>query len=103
MDSDAKVLEQARKLLAEGLECEVYPRCDTHESVQDVIQRLRTSDQSLARRLIIGGFTLDPIEYEGIEQACESCMYYLVHRQYCELPELDVPVGPKWSCRLWRI
>ena len=103
MAEDAVVLEQARKLLDGVLECEVFPRCDTHELVQDVIQRLRNSDHSLEQRLIIGGFTLEPIEYEGIEQACDTCMYYLVHRQYCELPELDVPVGPKWSCRLWRI
>jgi hypothetical protein len=30
-------------------------------------------------------------------------MYYKVHRRYCELPELDFPVEPEWSCRLWRI
>ena len=38
-----------------------------------------------------------------IEQACETCMYYKVHRRYCELPELELPVEPEWSCRLWRI
>jgi hypothetical protein len=26
-----------------------------------------------------------------------------VHRRFCELPELMLPVEPQWSCRLWRI
>jgi hypothetical protein len=30
-------------------------------------------------------------------------MYYQVHRRFCELPELMVPVEPGWSCRLWRL
>src|SRR5277367_840631 len=53
--------------------------------------------------LVIGGFTLEMVEHGGFEQACESCMYYQVHRRWCELPELDLPVEPEWSCRLWRI
>jgi hypothetical protein len=34
---------------------------------------------------------------------CQECMYYLVHRKWCDLPELFVPVEPDWYCRLWRI
>jgi hypothetical protein len=30
-------------------------------------------------------------------------MYYLLHRKFCELPELALPVEPTWSCKLWRI
>jgi hypothetical protein len=30
-------------------------------------------------------------------------MYYLIRRRHCALPELDLPVEPDWSCRLWRI
>lgn len=32
-----------------------------------------------------------------------TCMYFLVHRKWCDLPELSVPVEPEWWCRLWRI
>lgn len=94
---------EIERLLANGLATEVQPRADTHEQVQELITRLRTSDGSLASRLVIGGFTLKPVEHSGLEQACETCMYYAVHRRFCELPELALAVEPQWSCRLWRI
>ena len=90
-------------LLAGGLKTEAFPRADTHEAVMEVIGRLRVAGDDLTAKLVIAGFTLGPIDYDGIEQACETCMYYLVHRRYCELPELAVAVEPEWSCRLWRI
>ncbi|WP_290990436.1 hypothetical protein [Hyphomicrobium sp.] len=95
--------EDIRSLLASGLETEVFPRADTHEEVQAIIARLRDQGGDLKAKLIIAGFTDHTIEHGGIEQPCETCMYYLVHRKYCELPELDCPVEPEWSCRLWRI
>jgi len=101
--SDDAVRVEAEDLLKNGLETEVFPRADDPTQVQEIISQLQQCDGSLKARLVIGGFTLDPIEHEGIEQACETCMYYLVHRRYCELPELDVPVEAEWSCRLWRI
>ena len=94
---------EIRRLLTSGVATDVYPRADTHEQVQAIIAKLRSSDHSLRSRLIIGGFTLDAVDHHGIEQACESCMYYVVHRRYCELPELNCAVEPQWSCRLWRI
>ena len=102
-DTDDAIRQQAENLLKNGLKTEVFPRADDQEQVLEIIARLQASDGSLEQRLVIGGFTLDMIEYEDIEQACETCMYYLVHRRYCELPELDVPVEAEWSCRLWRI
>ncbi|MBI3699699.1 MAG: hypothetical protein HY242_04550 [Afipia sp.] len=101
--SDTGVREKIRQLLAGGLKTEVFPRADTHEQVQALTTRLRTAGEDLTKKLAIVGFTLAPIEHEGIEQACETCMYYKVHQRHCELPELDVPVEPEWSCSLWRI
>jgi hypothetical protein len=101
--SDDATRAEIKRLLHNGLHTEVQPRADTHETVQEIIGRLRVSDGSLVNRLVIGGFTLDPVTHGDIEQACESCMYYLIHRRYCELPELALPVEPNWSCRLWRI
>jgi hypothetical protein len=102
-ESDDKVRGEIGALLASGLKTEVFPRGDTHDDVQHIIARLKDSDGSLRSRLVIGGFTDHTIEHGGLEQPCETCMYYLVHRKYCELPELDCPVEPDWSCRLWRI
>ena len=90
-------------LLGRGLETAWANRADSHEKIQQVIAVLRASDGGLESRLKIGGFTLYPVEHDGIPQACETCMYYLVHRRYCELPELDLPVEPDWSCNLWRV
>jgi hypothetical protein len=101
-DDDTVRRERIRALLAGGLITEFMPRGDSHEAIQAIVARLQGA-ADLEARLVIGGFTLHPVEHDGIEQACETCMYYLVHRRYCELPELDVPAEPEWSCRLWRI
>jgi len=103
MNDDAKEREDIRTLLGNGLVTEVFPRADTHEEVQAIIARLHQADGDLTSRLTISGFTLTPVMHEGVEQACETCMYYKVHRRYCELPELELAVEPEWSCRLWRI
>lgn len=103
MEDDARIREKIGALLEGGLETEAFPRADTHEEVMAVTARLRTAGDDIEAKLAIAGFTLHPVEHGGIDQPCETCMYYLVHRRYCELPELDLPVEPEWSCRLWRI
>jgi len=100
---DAEVREEIRGLLAGGLQTEVFPRADTHEEAQSISQRLRTAGGGLKDKLVIGGFTLAPVEHDGVKQPCKTCMYYLTHRRFCVLPGLGVPVEPEWSCRLWRI
>ncbi|WP_069441573.1 hypothetical protein [Methyloceanibacter superfactus] len=103
MNDDDGKREEIKALLTGGLKIEAFPRADTHEAVQAIVAQLQAAKGDLKARLAIGGFTLTPIEHDGIEQSCETCMYYKVHRRYCELPELEVPVEPEWSCRLWRI
>ncbi|MBW5433717.1 hypothetical protein FXB41_02570 [Bradyrhizobium canariense] len=100
---DVQIRDEIRVLLAGGLKTEVLPRADSHEEVQTIVSRLKAAGNELKTKLVLGGFTLEPVEHEGLEQLCETCMYYKVHRRYCELPELDLPVEPQWSCRLWRI
>ncbi len=101
---DERLLAEIEALLGSGLETEAEPRAETHEMVQEVVGRLqRANADDLRAKLQIAGFTLEAIEVDEIEQACETCMYYLVHRRFCELPELMLPVKPEWSCRLWRI
>ena len=72
--------------------------------VVDALQALAPDD--LLGRLRLGGFTLTPYvgeEDPEIDQACSSCMYYEVHRRWCNLPELKLGVEPEWSCILWRV
>jgi hypothetical protein len=102
MDTDGE-REAIRSMLDGGLVTEVFPRADTHEEVLAITRRLQQEGATLEAKLVIGGFTLLPIEHEDLEQLCRTCMYYQTHRRHCVLPELDVPVEPEWSCRLWRI
>lgn len=90
-------------LLSNGLATEVFPRADTSEKFQSILARVREAGGDLSSKLVAAGFTLQAVTHEGMEQACETCMYFQVHRRHCELPELDLPVEPGWSCRLWRI
>lgn len=101
--SDEEVREQLKERLAKGLKTDAFPRADTDAIFRDILRRIGAGDGSLDSKLVIGGFTLDPVEHQGVEQACETCMYYLVRRKWCDLPELALPVEPKWSCRLWRM
>lgn len=102
-DDDA-LRDRIGALLAGGLQTEAFPRAETGEDVQAIVARLQaTGPDALEERLRISGFTDHVVEADGIEQPCETCMYYLVHRRFCDLPELMLPVEPHWSCRLWRI
>jgi hypothetical protein len=55
---------------------------------------------ALREKLVISGLTISPQGSE--QQRCLECMYFLVHRRWCDLPELALPVEPDWWCRLWR-
>jgi hypothetical protein len=67
--------------------------------VSSELAELRPDD--VAGKLVVAGLLDHP---QGAEpQRCLECMYYAVHRQWCDLPELNVPVDPDWWCRLWRI
>ena len=101
--SDDELRQEIASLMANGLATEAFPRADTPEEIEGIRKRLQASGGSLEARLVIGGLTPKPVDHGGFEQACETCMYYKVHRRFCELPQLDLPVEPEWSCRLWRI
>lgn len=103
MSDNAQQREEIRSLLVGGLRTEEYPRADTPEEREAIIHRLRTEAVGLKSKLVIAGFSLAPIEHGDFTQHCETCMYFQSHRKHCELPELDLPVDPEWSCRLWRI
>jgi hypothetical protein len=96
--------DEIETCLASGLPTESRARADTSETAIQIVTRLRTeAGDDMRSKLVVGGFTNHPVYAGGSFQACKSCMYFQPHRQHCELPELDLPVKPQWSCRLWRI
>lgn len=105
---DESLRTTVRDLLQNGLKTEVEPRAYTSEEVQKLVERLQAIPlDDVAKKLAAAGFTLAPYipsdADDDLTQSCETCMYYVVHRRFCDLPELRVPVEKDWSCRLWRI
>jgi hypothetical protein len=96
------LLSEIAKMLREGLETQVDPFPETDKEFADILIQLRQLDPNdLKSKLVVGGFVDHP--WGPDQQRCMECMYYLVHRKWCDLPELAVPVEPDWWCRLWRI
>ncbi len=97
-----KVLIEITDLLANGLKTRTEPFPEDARQFAEVLDELRQLDpDDLIGKLVVGGFVDHP--YGEDNQRCLECMYYLVHRKWCDLPELSVPVEPEWWCRLWRI
>lgn len=103
MSSDRNgTLAKIADLLANGLQTQTEPFPETDKEFGEILQQLRKLDPNdLEGKLVIGGFVDHP--YGPDKQRCMECMYYLVHRTWCDLPELAVPVEADWWCRLWRI
>ncbi|MCR1347479.1 hypothetical protein NRY68_17145 [Acidithiobacillus ferrooxidans] len=102
---DDRLRQHIADLLRAGLATEFEPRAYDSETVQKVVAELQgLPSDDLQGRLEKAGFMITSYRSsEGVEESCETCMYYLSHRRFCQLPELMLPVEPEWSCRLWRI
>ena len=97
-----ELLKTITEFLEAGLETAVEPFPETDREFAEILKQLRALDpDDLEGKLVLGGFLNHP--HGEDEQRCLECMYYLVHRRWCDLPELAVPVEPHWWCRLWRI
>jgi hypothetical protein len=97
------VRQKVWKYLDVGLITEVEPRVETQEECDAILARLKAFPYDIIQKMIISGFYEAPFEHGGMDQSCETCIYFQVHRRYCDLPEIDLPVEAHWSCRLWRI
>jgi hypothetical protein len=99
---DASVLASIAELLRDGLATQTEPFPETDKEFAQLLTQLRhVPRDDLRQKLVIAGFVDRP--YGPEQQRCVECMYFLVHRRWCDLPELAVPVEPDWWCRLWRI
>lgn len=99
---DEGLREQIARLLAQGLATQMEPIPEDSTAFNQIVNDLRAlPTESLEEKLVMAGFSDKP--YGEDEYRCLECMYYLTHRRWCDLPELDLPVQPQWWCRLWRI
>jgi len=99
---DDQLRDRIGKMLADGLKTQTEPFPETDREFSRLLDELSALPPGdLEIKLVVGGFTNVP--YGPERQRCQECMYYLVHRKWCDLPELAVPVEADWWCRLWRI
>ena len=99
---DDRLREQIGAMIAGGLKTQTEPFPETDKEFGALLAEVRElAPSDLKGKLILTGFTDKP--YGPDQMRCQECMYYLVHRKWCDLPELAVPVEPDWWCRLWRI
>jgi hypothetical protein len=97
-----KLRQKIGQMLGDGLSTQTEPFPETEKEFAELLTRLRELPaDDLRAKLVLSGFTDKP--YGPDRMRCQECMYYLVHRKWCDLPELAVPVEADWWCRLWRI
>jgi hypothetical protein len=96
------LIQMIEDQFANGLKTQVEPFPETDREFGALLDELRPlSADQLREKLDISGWLLEP--YGEDRMRCQECMYYLVHKRWCDLPELDLPAKPDWWCRLWRI
>src|SRR5262245_11385036 len=102
MSDDASLREKIRGLLSGGLCTQIEPVPQDNVEFDAILNEQHDLDESqLEEKLEISGFVDKPHGPE--HQCCHDCMYYAVHRKWCVLPQLGLPVEPEWWCRLWRV
>jgi hypothetical protein len=98
----ATLLRMIEDMFGDGLVTEVEPFPETDKEFSKLLDILRPLDaNALREKLVISGWLLQP--YGDEQMRCQECMYYLVHKRWCDLPELNLPAKADWWCRLWRI
>ena len=99
---DDRLRDQIGGMMAAGLKTLTEPFPETDKEFGRLLAEVRElAPDDLQGKLMLTGFVDKP--YGPDQMRCQECMYYLVHRKWCDLPELAVPVEADWWCRLWRI
>ncbi len=87
-------------MLKSGLKTQTEPVPESNAQFDAIVAELAEIDASdVEKKLIVSGYLEHPVE----EMRCLECIYYLNHRKWCSLPEINLPAEPDWWCRLWRI
>ena len=107
-NDDDELRTRIETLLGGALNVPWTKRALSQASFDTIVRELHgLQSDNLIGKLVISGFTLKPYlppdDADGIEHSCATCIYYERHRRFCNLPELMLPVEPRWSCIVWRI
>jgi hypothetical protein len=97
---EARTRHEIGALMRAGLETQTTPFPRTHVEFGVLLAQVRELPPGdLKAKLVLVGFVDQPHGPDGMR--CQECIYYLVHRRVCDLPELALPVHPDCCCRLW--
>lgn len=97
-----ELLAEITTILASGLRTQVAPFPPTEREFSAILTELRElAPDDVTGRLVVAGFVNHPVGPDA--QRCQECIYFLVHRKWCDIPEVSLPAEPDWWCRLWRI
>lgn len=101
-DAEQALRQKMARLMSDGLvtQTEPFPQ-DNEQFAQLVAQCGRLAPDDLVGKMVLTGWVDRPHGEDALR--CHECIYYMVNRRWCELPELDLPAEPHWWCRLWRI
>ena len=109
-DTDDAARAQITKSLSDGRQAHGHTQGQTHTGpvpeTDEAFARIRAELQALTPDDVDGKVRLSGLadHPSGSEQRrCRECMYFLLHRRWCDMPELRLPVEPDWHCLLWRI
>jgi hypothetical protein len=98
--ADEELLQRISKMLADGLKTQIEPVPEDNNQFDAIVAELQEIDASdIERKLVVSGYLNHPVD----DMRCLECMYYLNHRKWCNLPEINLPAEENWWCRLWRI
>lgn len=101
-NEENELRRKIEQLLSNGLKTQTEPFPETEKEFTQLLVQLRELPaDDLTAKLVVSGFADKPFGPD--QMRCQECMYYLIHRKWCDLPELAVPVEADWYCRLWRI
>ena len=94
-DQENALRARIAKMMEDGLRTKTEPFPETGREFGNLLDELRAmKPDDLEGKLVISGFVDKP--YGPDEIHSQQCMYFLVHRKWCDLPELAVPVEPNW-------
>ncbi len=98
--SDKELLDRIAELLGAGLKTTTEPVPEDNFQFDIIVRELaQIPADDIEQKLVVSGYLNHPVE----DMRCLECMYYLNHRKWCNLPEINLPAEPDWWCRLWRI
>ncbi len=98
--SDKELLSSIAKMLDAGLKTVTEPVPEDNFEFDVIVKQLALIPaDDVENKLVVAGFVNHPKD----DMRCLECMYYLNHRKWCNLPEINLAAESEWWCRLWRI